>query len=231
MEDEWILQRPPVWRVHKKQLQKSCREKTVWEVVPTPCEVESWLSQDITHHNKLVLSDNPDAWWHVSTRLGMQLQSLSVDNARRNYTALAPQRCLPRSWSRSLAFALLQNKASSVHPAQELQIQQWRMERQHRRQFSWLPLIRGLLNAQNKAFSSLPMSAGHLTERRATGGRTGRVRGPSCTVCVGLGSKVSPAMSLEAEQHINTFICPSVGRAEKHSWATGLHLAPGNDGV
>lgn len=86
------------------------------------------------------------------------------------------------------------------------------------------------MNAQNKAFSSPLMSTGHLTERRATGGRTGRVRGPSYTVCVGLGSKVSPAMSLEAEQHINTFICPSVGE-QKNSCATGLHLAPGKDGV
>lgn len=67
----------------------------VWEVVPTPCEVESWLSQNITHHNKLVLSDNPNGWWHVSTCLGMQPQSLSVDNVRRNYTEVALQHCLP----------------------------------------------------------------------------------------------------------------------------------------
>lgn len=70
-------------------------EKVVWEVVPTLCEAESWLSLNITHHNKLVLFDNPNGWWHVSTRLGMQPQSLSVDNARPNYTQVALQHCLP----------------------------------------------------------------------------------------------------------------------------------------
>lgn len=87
------------------------------------------------------------------------------------------------------------------------------------------------MNAQNRVLFPLLMSKGHLTERRATVGRMGRVRGPSCTVCVGLGSKVSPARSPDAEQHTNTFMCPSVRGEETHSCAAALHLVPSKDGV
>lgn len=129
----------------------------------------------------------------------MQPQSLSVDNARRNYTLVALQHCLPWSWRHSVSLALLRNKGSSVHQAQDLLIQQWRME-QRRRQFPWLPLIRGLLNVQNGVFSSLLMSKGHLTKKSATAGRKGSTRGSSITVCVGVGSKASSARSRHAEQ-------------------------------
>lgn len=95
-------------------------------------------------------------------------------------------------------------------------MQQWRMEKQRRRQFSWLPLIRGLLNVQNGVFSSPLMSKGHLTERSATAGRKGRARGSSCTVCVGVGSKASPARSLHAEQpHKYIYVSISQGKTEK----------------